>query len=117
MTFTRKQWNIAANVLRFVGFGSFLTAMISLLLLCVYYAAKRPHMPQPEFSWTVLLHLGATGAPYYGAAQDEARLNELFYCAIAAFMLIAAGECILIYKLNIDRSSIGRIKLFPESKR
>jgi hypothetical protein len=117
MNFTRKQWNIAANVLRSVGFGSFLTAMISLQLLCVYYAGKRPHIPQPEFGWTVILRLGAAGAPYYGASQDQARLDELFYCAIAAFMLIAAGECIFIYKLNIDRSSIGRIKLFPLSKR
>jgi hypothetical protein len=115
MRFTRKQWTFAANVLRFVGFGAFLTTFVSLLLLSTYYAAKRPHRPRQEFGWTVLLP-GFPGSPYYGSAQDEARLDQLFFGLIVAFIPIAAGECILIYKLDIDRTR-GGIDLFPNSRR
>jgi hypothetical protein len=109
MSMTRKQWTLMANVLRYVGCGLFLIQFISLLLLDVYYSAKRPHTPQPEFGWTVELR-GVKPAPTYGTPQDQARMDQLFFFMIAALIPIAAGECIFIYKLNIDRSSVGRIK-------
>jgi hypothetical protein len=115
MPFTRKQWSIAANVLRFVGATSFLAAFASLLLLSVHLSTTRPRIPQPEFGRTVRLYWN-WAPPTYGTVQDQARLHQLFYSLFPAFMLIAAGECIFIYKLNIDRSSVGRINLFPKSK-
>jgi hypothetical protein len=116
MSFTRKQWTITANALRFVGFGAFLTAFISLLLLGGYFAVKRPHIPQPEFGYTVRLIVNPA-PPTYGTSQDQARMDQMFVCAILASIPIAVGESIFIYKLNIDRSSIGRINFFPVSKR
>jgi hypothetical protein len=104
--FTRKQWSFAANVLRFVGAGVGLTAFISLLLLSGYYVVKRPHIPQPEFGYTVRLNVDP---PTYGTSDDQGRLVQLLSCLFSGIVLIAAGECIFIYKLNIDRSAVGRI--------
>jgi len=108
MSITRKQWTLMANVLRYVGFGLFLIQFISLLLLDVY-SARRPHIERPEFGWTVELR-GVKPAPTYGTSQDQARLDQLFFLMIATAIPIVAGECIFMYKLNIDRSSVGRIK-------
>jgi hypothetical protein len=59
---------------------------------------------------------GVKPAPTYGTSQDQARLDQLFFFMIAAAIPIAAGECIFIYKLNIDRSSVGRIKFSHDKK-
>src|SRR5712692_5610569 len=95
---TAKKWQVLSRVVRTVGALSFVLSFVYSMVLISYYSAKRPHGPQPERGWTV--GLSWTHPLSYGTAQEENRLQWLFWWSLGSFCLIAVGEAIRIYKLD-----------------
>ncbi|HXN98249.1 MAG TPA: hypothetical protein VN881_04200 [Candidatus Acidoferrales bacterium] len=109
---TAQKWRTLSRVLRVIGAVGFTATFAFLMFLTAYYSAKRPHTPQPERGWTVVLTW--THPPSYGTAQEENRQQWLLWWAFPLFGLLALGEAIKIYKLD-DHSGIAGFKRRPLS--
>jgi len=63
--FNERRWKLIAKALRFIGGGGFFTLLTSSFALIAYFAITRPHVPQPQYDWTVCLEWSFSH-PTYG---------------------------------------------------
>ena len=101
------RWRLVARALKAIGTIGFILSFACWLLLTSYYSAKRPHAPQTERGWTIVIEW--THPPSYGTAREASRVQRLFLLFIPFFGLMALGEAIKTYKLN-DYSGFTAIK-------
>jgi hypothetical protein len=97
---SRVHWILLSKTLVNAGFIAFASCFIALSALSQYVAFTRPHTADPNRNWIVTIPW-SHGA--YGTSQERQRVLLCFNCGFYSFGLIAAGEAINIYKLDVYR--------------
>ncbi len=96
---SEKTWRFIAKALRFIGGVGFLVVMTCSMLLIAYYSITRPHVPQPNYDWTVQLRW-SFNHPSYGTASENAFLIHLFRSSVVYIVLLIASDYIRNNKLD-----------------
>src|SRR5260370_36492958 len=97
-------WKIWSQALRIGGGISCVVVCLWSFGLIGYYAAVRPHQPDPQHGWTVPLRWTHTT---YGSPEENEQLLRLHFWFFPLFAVMAAGE--LIRKFP-EKSEPGRNK-------